>query len=188
MSSDEELAAWLRAAITARLALAREAVDEHAEDEAWRYDEQARPVPRIIGTSWESSLTDGVWNCEDPDDDCRELRQPSRAAGEHIAANDPRDTIARCEAELAILDEHAPVADYPPESIAEHRARGWPEYQLTMMAAMVYCARCHVWVDDAREDESQCNPVGYPCKTVRLLGHGYRHRPGYRAEWAPKPG
>ena len=24
----------------------------------------------------------------------------------HVAANDPRDTIARCEAELAILDEH----------------------------------------------------------------------------------
>ena len=32
--------------------------------------------------------------------------RPSDAQFDHIALNDPQDTIARCEAELAILEEH----------------------------------------------------------------------------------
>ncbi len=55
-----------------------------------------------------------------------------------------------------------------------------------MMAGMVYCGRCHTPADDAGEDESQCLGVIYPCRTVRLLASGYRHRPGYREqEWKP---
>jgi hypothetical protein len=78
-----------------------------------------------------------------------------------MEANDPRDTIARCEAELAILDEHAPSQGY-------HQ----PEGDLTMICVM--CA------------DDQMYGYPYPCKTVRLLGSGYTSRPGYRGEeWAP---
>ncbi len=170
MSTSEELAAWLRAAILARTATAEAATQAPWESEG------------------DDPTDDEVWIGLDDDSAIRLviLRGPgSHENMLHVAANDPQDTIARCEAELAILDEHAPVADYPPESIAEHRARGWQEFQLTMMAEMVYCDRCHTAVDDAREDEEQCAGVIYPCKTVRLLASGYRHWPGYREEWKP---
>jgi hypothetical protein len=43
--------------------------------------------------------------------------RPSDAQFDHIAANDPRDTIARCETELAILDEHRPEGGAVPGEV-----------------------------------------------------------------------
>lgn len=38
-------------------------------------------------------------------------------------------------------------------------------------------------IHDAREDEDQCLSVAYPCRTVRLLASGYRHKSGYEEAW-----
>jgi len=85
---------------------------------------------------------------------------PDEYQAAHIALNDPQDTIARCEAELAILDEHYP----------QDRGESIPGAD---------CGICwHVGVPGASEP--------YPCRTVRLLASGYKHRPGYREEdWKP---
>jgi hypothetical protein len=32
---------------------------------------------------------------------------------------------------------------------------------------------------------ARCAVEAFPCRTVRHLGSGYRHRPGYREEWKP---
>lgn len=69
-------------------------------------------------------------------------------AAAHIAWHDPLSVLARCEAELAILDEHGP-GKYGDA-----------------------CRCCY-------------GTLAYPCQTVRLVGSGYRHRPGYLREWAP---
>jgi hypothetical protein len=185
-SSDKGLTAWLRQQIEARKAAA-----EAASEGPW---DVSAVTPAWAGFKDDPMSPAKVTCIDDASDHCLfvalRFGQPpevDEANAAHVAANDPQDTIARCEAELAILDEHACVPDYPPESIAEHRARGWPEDRLKAMAEMVYCDRCHTPVDDAREDESQCLGVIYPCRTVRLLASGYRHRPGYREEWAPTP-
>ena len=74
-----------------------------------------------------------------------------------MEANDPRDTIARCEAELAILDEHGGAPGIDPGEVC--------------------CVRCGDYPQEP-----------HPCRTVRLLASGYRHRPGYQEAWAPEPG
>ena len=173
MSSEEEPVAWLRQRIRERLYLARHAIE--------------------LGNAAEwTELSSGVLLTVDPDapQDDRNTWDGVHPMGDSsltrlMEANDPQDTIARCEAELAILDEHGPLPDCSAEMIAKYRAAGFPEAQIAAMEAMVSCARCHVPVDDSREDEEQCRPVEYPCKTVRLLGYGYRFRPGYREEWKP---
>ena len=83
---------------------------------------------------------------------------PSLGEARHIALNDPQDVIARCEAELAILDAH-------------EQDEGW----------CLYCERnckCDLG-DDCVEDSWRA----YPCPTVRLLASGYRHREGYAGHW-----
>jgi Family of unknown function (DUF6221) len=67
-----------------------------------------------------------------------------------------REQVARCEAELAILDEHQPA------SVPQMAWRG--------------CGTC--------KDPSGW-PAMFPCRTVRLLASGYRNRPGYREAWKP---
>jgi len=73
---------------------------------------------------------------------------------DHIARHDPQDVIARCDAELAILDEH--------EDIDGH------------------CETCGNYDPTGLHEHS----VAAPCRTVRLLAQGYRHRDGWRGEWA----
>lgn len=73
------------------------------------------------------------------------------------------EAVARCEAELAILEEHALIG---PSS------RGGP-----------ICNTCvDITIDPADAENFY---VPYPCRTVRLLGSGYRHRDGYLRQWAP---
>lgn len=71
---------------------------------------------------------------------------------DHVAANDPRDTIARCDSELAILD------------MAEREIAAAPEGS---------------WDWDSADEVSRASTLE---DVVRLLAQGYRHRPGYRAE------
>ena len=80
---------------------------------------------------------------------------------DHLMRQNPRDTIARCEAELAMLDKLPPVLSRL-GWIAEGEGQGAPhpgrpgEYM----------------AEDAVADYF-----------VKLLASGYRHRPGFRPEW-----
>jgi Family of unknown function (DUF6221) len=89
---------------------AKAAFDPDFDDGEWRYDESAQPRPRIIGAAWESSLHSGIWDCEDPDDDCEQHRQPSRAQGEHIARHSPARALREVEAGRRLLGRHGPDA------------------------------------------------------------------------------
>lgn len=168
MASDE-LVPWLRYEIRLRLVTARGAMPGTAPiSGAWSYDEQARPVPCIKGyglageIGWQSSVPEGAWDCEDPGDDCADIRRRARDAGAHIVANDPRDTIARCEFELALLDEHTFIR------VGYRDSAGIDRHSYE-------CAAC----------DPGGPPDSYPCRTVRLLGYAYRFRTGYREEWRP---
>lgn len=79
---------------------------------------------------------------------------------EHLMRQNPRDTIARCEAELALLDEHA-IED-----------TGFGKY-------------CRVYAEYStkRGEESELEPAPAPCRTVQLVARGYRHRLGFQPEW-----
>lgn len=148
MSADADLAAWLRKVITERLELARAAGggEWHTGCGGTRHqgDHHYPGCERIDG--------DGITIYDEGGH--------TKEQADHIAANDPRDTIARCEAELAILDEHHPEdADYRDGDGIERTSRE--------------CITC----------EPPGTPDNYPCPTVRLLAAGYKHWPGYRAEW-----
>ena len=93
MSSEEEgPVAWLRQRIRERLYLAQHAIE--------------------LGNAAEwTELSSGVLMTVHPDDDTKGTWDGVHPMGDSsltrlMEANDPRDTIARCEAELAILDEH----------------------------------------------------------------------------------
>lgn len=74
-----------------------------------------------------------------------------------------RERAAQLETELAVLDEHAIVR------VGYKDSRGIDRLSCE-------CATCGLGGP----------PDSYPCQTVRLLGCGYRFRPGYReAEWKP---
>ena len=87
----------------------------------------------------------------------------------------PRDVLADCEAEMAILDAHYILH-------REDRSELYEEFSVTphpgASGCDYGCVTCHyrgmggVW------------GKGY-CRTVRLLASGYKYRPGWLAEWAP---
>jgi hypothetical protein len=99
------------------------------------------------------------------------------APAQFIAGNDPQDVIARCEAELAILDEHA---EGGPDELRHGHWEGHGSNER--------------WIRDEPNDCPVCVYPGFstsiheeePCKTVRLLASGYRHRPGYAEHWGEK--
>ena len=123
-------------------------------------DRMLRPGP--VGY-WTEVVAYGRMNTEPPGADCRGSDLPvmlvnnGRREASHVIRHDPRWAVADCEAKLAILDEHR---SFDPAS-------DW---------LGGFCATCGE-VDHRR--------VAWPCRTVRLLGSGYRHRPGYREEWKP---
>ena len=123
MSTDRELAAWLRLAILLRRDAAKLAAREGG---TWTHDG--------VHTGNVSSLGGQVVYDEG---------SPDEHQAAHIAMNDPRDVIARCEAELAILDLCAEWAAfrYVEEEasafcLAQHTVRllaggykNWPGYR-----------------------------------------------------------
>lgn len=82
-----------------------------------------------------------------------------RPVTEHLVRHDAQDVIARCEAALAILDEHGPDGTIAPLSCQACSCEG------ALVGTDCFAA------------------VDYPCRTVRLLISGYRHRPGWREGW-----
>lgn len=82
----------------------------------------------------------------------------------HIAQHDPQDVIARCEADLAVLKWHQPV---------NTGTRG-------RLDCLICCPPDYEHGRHIYED--------WPCRTIRLLAWGYRHRDGYpevAGDWTP---
>lgn len=100
---DVDLVEWLETAISVREFAAKTVVAESFTDGVWTYDYQGRPVPRIKGASWESTISGGTWNCTDDMDSCDETRAVGTAEGIHIALNDPAAGLRRCQADRKIL-------------------------------------------------------------------------------------
>ncbi|MER7361907.1 DUF6221 family protein [Nonomuraea wenchangensis] len=168
-----EMLSWLRSTITAELEAARAADKvspgpwvnrgQAGEGEAWQihgaltddceaeWDEEKQDfVPigvRVATLNYDDG--GGVWE---------------REAADHIVLQQPRDTIARCEAGLALLDLH------------QHEETSSVAVRLVGGKCQPFgCGICHekdqiVWGEGI-------------CATVRLLASGYRHREGFKPEW-----
>jgi len=173
MSSEEEgPVAWLRAQIEARKAAAQAATpgpwefegDDPADDELYSVHDG---IVDLVGVTV-------AWT-----------RHRQVANGQHMALNDPQDTIARCEAELAILDEHYILTDSDRNPLYEQYSIISPPFppkdcgcvtcHYASRGGVNGCVTCHY--------ASRGGVNGYGiCRTVRLLASGYKHRPGYREE------
>jgi hypothetical protein len=129
--------AWLRRRIEERRYLATHAI-ELGNAAAWT--ELSSGVLMTIAADAPQDRRDGVHPLGDS------------SLTRLMEANDPQDTIARCEAELAILDEHRAGRGIDPGELC--------------------CVTC-----------GDFPQVLFPCRTVRLLASGYRHRPGYEEAW-----
>jgi hypothetical protein len=160
-----ELVPWLRAQVQARLDLARIAGD--GDDGHWRRRTidlgdggTPEPVGHLYGggqgQDWDGEPVDGTFVV------VYDEGSPGGWQFDHLAANDPRDTIARCESELAILDEHVP-------------------YDCTWPGG----SRCTVCASSGTYPNGVAIMAAFPCRTIRLIGHGYRYRPGYLEAWKP---
>lgn len=136
----EPMLAWLRATITGDKALAESIRVGLGE---WRYDRTAYP-----GCPPEHALGVGdrvVVDVGFMDDD---FVKPDEAR--HIATHDPRDVIARCEAELALLDKAE-------EAIKDAEGVG-------------------LWSQTEGEVHGR---AGAYREAAEIIAGGYRHRPGY---------
>jgi hypothetical protein len=85
----DDLVAWLRRAVRARLALARHAVELGVNAE---WTEQSSGI-LVTGAPKDGDTWYGTWAIGDS------------SITRLMEANDPQDTIVRCEAELAILGD-----------------------------------------------------------------------------------
>jgi len=108
MTGDQELAAFLAARLGEDEAAAKAAGDDEME---WRFDGRANP-PRIDGAPWESSFHSGIWNCDDPGDDCWEFRLRGESTGDHIARHDPARVLREVEADRALLAKLRQVEEF----------------------------------------------------------------------------
>ena len=152
-----ELTDWLRSTIKDDLDAAKD-----LEAASWRVASWAREHPdgggderiALVDDSEHRKLIVFTWPGAHVTED--EL--------EHMARHDPRDTIARCQAELAELDELAALPHY-----------AWddrPEYGCPMFAPDLF-------VDPA----CSCGRDAFVDRMTRTKANGYRHRPGWQEGW-----
>ena len=94
----------------------------------------------------------------------------------HIAANDPADTIARCAAELAELDA---IEAIPHQRVIDD------EWFSCSQARDEYGA-LSCYNDDRKGGPCDCGRDAFVDRMTRAKAYGYRHRSGYRPEWAPE--
>jgi hypothetical protein len=172
---NDEGVKWLRQQVQARLALAREASPK-TDGHWWRRTSVTyiNGPPEPVGALYAGE----PFRDEDGEVACGDYivvydeGAPSGAQFEHIAANDPRDVIARCEAELAILDEH-----YILWTTDSNEA--YEEFSVVRIGGADRdhgCVCCHYY--------GQGGVKGYGiCRTVRAVASAYRHREGYAEHW-----
>lgn len=118
MTEDQQMAVWLRQQILARKAIAEAA--RHAGPGAWRVTENDGEMWVQQADCSDEVATDRLTSPEEyiPLD-------PAHVA--HIAANDPRDTIARCEAELRILNDYEDFAKVAADHPSPPGETSWAE-------------------------------------------------------------
>lgn len=163
---------WLRQQVEARRALAAEAcpnTDGHWWRREWEVyaDGGREPVGAlyagepVLDSDGEVSGGDYIVVYDEG--------APSQAQFGHIALNDPRDTIARCDAELAVLDEYT--------GALARRAAEAADYA--------------EWIAGTAPEDTPRFPGPHPAtipgleRAVRHLATAYRHHPGYQEQWGP---
>ena len=171
MGALDEFVPWLRQRIRERRYLAEHTVELGSFAE---WEERSSGV-LVTGDGTDSDPWRGTWVTGDS------------SVTRLMEANDPRDTIARCEFELALLDEHAVVRRGQDEDffnrgikvIAGRMPAGVGLVTIGEFEGDFGCVACHY------ERGGHVQGFGY-CNTIRLLGRAYRFRDGYReAEWKP---
>ncbi|MFD9949701.1 DUF6221 family protein [Nonomuraea sp. NPDC059023] len=133
---EPESVAWLRSVITEDMATAK-AVDSQVWTAA-----QAQEEWYIQLEQGEAFGGDAEWG---------DLASEEATL---IAIHDPRNTIARCEADLGLLDLHK-----------------YGEYG--------ECVTCDVGAQSC----GCCGWGDFPCDTIKTVMSGYRHRDGFKPEW-----
>lgn len=137
-----EIADFLRARYQERRALA-----EAASPGPWHADADGYEVLAVDGVT----VADGFALSD------RQLR----ATVDHIAANDPADVLADCDAKLELVDEHGAGGHYWPGSSTQ------------------YCKTCG-------SGEPNEYPTDWPCRTLKLLARPFAGHPEHKGEeWAP---
>ena len=165
MSSEEEPVAWLRSAI-----LERKARAQAASEGPW---DTSEVTPAWAGFR-ENPLAPANVACVQDGQDytlfvALQFGQPpdlDEANAAHMALNDPQDTIARCEAELAILDLYERTLAIVRAPV-DLKALATEKPVIREMRARDYL--------DAERESCVLREV------VRLLAGGYKHRPGFPA-------
>ena len=191
--------AWLRKEIERDLSAACIIGAGGFEPQRWDTEPPGQVNPEHIPASNEVSAALGLdseeapcgWvqvvaydrlNTEPPERDSRDSTAPvvladsGRRAFEHIVRHDPRNEAARCEAELAILDEHYILYRDDTNELYEEFSVCYPPGIPGMNCG---CVTCH-YIGHGGVKEYGI------CRTVKLLASAYRRRPGYREEdWKP---
>lgn len=139
----DELVVWLRPQIAVRKQLA-EACGDPTTRGTWYYSE---PHGETVRSEDNDYVACGPWDGDVDEDFAR-----------HMVANDPRATLAECEAHTALLDRHHLVYD------EEHG---------------LFCNGCGYNAIERPRTKGSLNH----CPTVRAVALAYQHNPGYREEW-----
>jgi len=157
--SDEQAGVkWLRQQIKSNLGLARLAMGAENINAQWM---EVSSGVLHTGPGTEADCWDGTW----PMGDSRLTR--------FIAAHDPQDVIADCEAKLEILRWHYILTSGGDDPENE-------EFSIYRFPSHPYdfgCVCCHYYAQGAVRN------YGY-CGTVKALASAYKHRPGYAEHWA----
>jgi hypothetical protein len=92
---------------------------------------------------------------------------------DHVVMNQPGDVLARCEAELGILEAHYILHK-------DDRDESYEQFCIMPYSGRFDygCVTCHY------RSMGAVGGKGY-CFTIRMLGSAYRTWPGYRMEWLP---
>lgn len=123
---------------------------------------QGRPSIKTSGMGWQTTSGDGIWSCDDPEDDCRIYRREDKADAEHIVHFDPARVLREVAAKRAIIKAHPIDTEY------DHLSA---------------CRACQ-WDVDCDAPRNDLEASDCPCPSLRAVATVYSSHPDYREEWA----